>query len=171
MAFSDLPTSPSLSHSLAIMMYEPGSGGLICCADGRKWSFMASTGERDRERHKETPPYWLSSGREPLPHTPPETCCTRRQESELLLTVRSCTQSRLTRSTKLTSPCQLVYGPCLSSLTAAVFSSRLGGYRQASRRPLHCVPPRLSSHPHAPWLRRTHKLERFISFQTPCLRF
>lgn len=55
--------------------------------------------------------------------------------------------------TKFTSPCQLVYGPCLSSLTAAVFSSRLGWYRQTSRRPLSAGSPGPSSSFHlAPML-------------------
>lgn len=64
-----------------------------------------------------------------------KTCHTQRQEFELLLMVRCW----LTSGTKFTSPCQLVYGPCLSSLTAAVFSSRLGWYRQTSGCPHHCA--------------------------------
>lgn len=150
------------SAHLPVWCATQGPGRLICCGDGRICTSW-------HERVKGTicaPPYWLSSRHERLPHAPLETCRTRRQEFKPLLMVHSSPRSWLTRRTKFTSPCQLVYGPCLSSSRAAVFSPRLGWYRQTSRRPVHCVfspVPRLSSHPYVPCLRRTPQLERFIS--------
>lgn len=45
------------------------------------------------------------------------------------------TASRLTAGSKFISHSQLVYGPCMSSLTAAVFTSRLQWYRKTGRGP------------------------------------
>lgn len=77
------------------------------------------------------------------------------------------TRNRLIAGSKFNSHSQLVYGPCMSSLTAAVFTSRWDWYRKTGRSPapVSSSPLWLSSHPYAACPRTTCWLERFIPFK------
>ncbi len=74
----------------------------------------------------------------------------------------------LIAGSKFTSHSQLVYGPCMSSLTAAVFISRSDWYIETGRCPgtaSSSSPLWLSSHPYAVRLRTSPRLERFIALK------
>lgn len=70
--------------------------------------------------------------------------------------------SRLVIGSEFSSHGQLLYGPCMSSLTAAVFTSRLDWYGQTSCCPATVSSPLLlSSHPYDTRFWTTRPLERF----------
>lgn len=119
-------------HSVAHMCERRGRDGAYTGMFGRH--VTVGWGERDRQRGSADTRD--ASWTEPVPLE--MTCYTRLQE--------------FIAGSKFIPRSQLVYGPCMSSLTAAVFTSRLDWYRKS--RPLSCrhvffLLLRLSSRPYA----------------------
>lgn len=148
-------------HAAWTVKYEYFTPSLVC-VKRKSWSIykyvhvpMCRPGKR-HNIHK-----WL-------PHTPLKHYI--RPKEFCLLTLDGSVQwwialswSRLAFGSEFSSHGQLLYGPCMSSLTAAVFTSRLDWYGQTS-----CCPATvssallvLSSRPYVTLSGTTRPLERF----------
>lgn len=121
--------------------------------DCRKWIFHSITCEEKKTGAYTSVFTLLCEGQEKgaadmwLPHTPLKHYI--RPQEFILLTLDCSVQwwialsrSRPIVGSEFSSHSQLLYGPCMSSLTAAVFTSRLDWYGQTS-----CCPATVSSFP------------------------